>query len=136
MYSSNSANSSQAAISDARIFYDPIRFATPGLIQSLNHHRSARLAEIQTSYPAVHWAVLILLGSSIFLNFLIESDQAALQFYNSLRLRLLFTVLAGVGAAVASLCADLNDPFRGNFRITPSASQLYVVRKVLEEGCV
>ena len=59
-------------------------------------------------------------------------DNAALQFLNSFRLRLLFTVLIGVASAVASLCIDLNDPFRGNFRITPSVDQLFVIRDALE----
>ena len=142
MYRSASPSSLQppgeppTRLSDASLMYEPVRVAAPGLLQALNAQRSTRLAEIQTSYPAVHWAILILLGFSIFVNFLIESDQAALQFLDSLRLRLLFTILSGVGAAVAALCVDLNDPFRGNFRITPSADQLYILRAALEEPCV
>lgn len=70
------------------------------------------------------------------IDFFIESDQAALQFFDSVRLRLLFTILVGVGSAVASLLVDLNDPFRGNFRITPSADQFKLIRLTLtEEAC-
>ena len=64
---------------------------------------------------------------------MIESDQAALQFLDSVRLRILFTILSGVGAAVAAVCVDLNDPFRGNFQISSSVEQLYIVQKLLEE---
>lgn len=113
--------------------YDPVRFALPGLIQGMNHRRSQRLAELQTSYPTVYWAILTLLSTSIVVDFLIESDQAALQFLESFQLRLLFTILIGVFSATFSLCVDLNDPFRGNFRITASADQLYVIRETLSE---
>ena len=102
------------------------------MFAALNAQRSQRLAELQTAYPAVHWAILVLLGSSIVINFLIESDSAALQFVNSFRLRLLFTILVGVVASVTALCADLNDPFRGNFRVTAAVDQLFVIRDALE----
>ena len=49
------------------------------------------------------------------------------------QLRVLFTILIGVLSAAASLLVDLNDPFRGNFRITPSADQLLVIRQTLTE---
>jgi hypothetical protein len=76
---------------------------------------------------------MTLLGGSIIVAFLIESDEAALQFLNSVQLRVLFTILIGVLSAAASLLVDLNDPFRGNFRITPSADQLLVIRQTLTE---
>jgi len=114
-------------------FYDPVRMQLPNLVQSLNHLRSHRLAQLQTTYPAVHWQIMTLLGGSIIVAFLIESDEAALQFLNSVQLRVLFTILIGVLSAAASLLVDLNDPFRGNFRITPSADQLLVIRQTLTE---
>lgn len=43
---------SKELCNDAR-FYDPLRFQLPGLVQSLNHMRSQRLAELQTTYPKV-----------------------------------------------------------------------------------
>lgn len=117
-------------------YVGPMRDALPQLFQSLYYQRSQRLAELQTSYPAIHWIILSLLASSIIINFLIESDSSSLQFLNSFRLRVLFTIIIGVMSAVATLCADLNDPFRGNFQITPSADQLYVIRDTLaEEQC-
>ena len=79
---------------------------------------------------------MLLLGASIVVDFLIEADQSALQSFNSVQLHVLFTILIGVGSAATSLLVDLNDPFRGNFRITPSADQLLVIRQTLtEEAC-
>ena len=112
--------------------YDPLKFALPHMFGTLNAHRSRRLAELQTSYPAIHWAILGALSGAILFDFLLESDSAALQFLNSFRLRLLFTILVGVIAAVSSLCADLNDPFRGNFRVSAAVDQLFVIRDALE----
>ena len=37
-----------------------------------------------------------------------------------MQLRILFTVLVGALSSTATLCADLADPFRGQFRVTPS----------------
>jgi len=122
-----------AALAQTSRFYEPALFALPSMMQDLNNHRSQRLSEQQSAYPAVHWLILSLLGLSVLVSFLIESDEATVQFLDSLQLRLLYTILWGVAAAASSLCADLNDPFRGNFRITPSADQLYVIRETLTE---
>ena len=64
--------------------------------------------------------------------FLFESDQEALRFLNGFQLRVLFTILTGALASTASLCADLNDPFRGSFRITANAEQLAMLRATME----
>ena len=125
-----------AAVVANGAFCDPYRFYLPGLIANLNAQRSTRLAELQTSYPSIHWTILSLLCSAILLDFLIESDDAAMQFLTGLRLRLLFTILVGIFSSVASLCIDLNDPFRGNFKIQPAVDQLYVIRDSLtDEAC-
>lgn len=41
--------------------------------------RSERLALLQTSFPPIHWACMVLLGGSIVLCFLLETDEKALQ---------------------------------------------------------
>jgi hypothetical protein len=52
-------------------------------------------------------------------------------------LRLLFSVLVGALSATACICADLNDPFRGAFQITPSSEQLITIREMIgQEICV
>ncbi len=127
------ASAQDPARADDRRMYDPQRFDFGNVVRTLNTNRAVRLAELQTSYPPSHWAILGLLSISVFVSFLIESDQAALQFVGSLQLRVLFAVLVGVAAAGVTLCIDLNDPYRGNFRITPSVMQLYTVREALEQ---
>ena len=66
--------------------------------------------------------------------------RCALQFLDMLQLRVIFTILIGSLTGIASICIDLNDPFRGSFRITQSATQLYVLRDLmldeLAELCV
>ena len=86
--------------------------------------RSSRLALLQTSFPTIHWVCMGLLGASIVMLFLIETDEQALQFLDLLQLRAILTVLIGALTGIASICIDLNDPFRGSFRITQSAAQL------------
>ncbi|CAK9079689.1 Uncharacterized protein SCF082_LOCUS38021 [Durusdinium trenchii] len=55
---------------------------------------------------------------------------------DSLRLRMVFTLMTGSFCGLTALCADLNDLFRGSFNINESASQLKVVEKVIRyENC-
>ena len=58
-----------------------------------------------------------------------------LQFLDDLQLRYLFTVLTSAFLALASLCVDLADPFRGSFTITPSTSQLECIRSYIRGDC-
>ena len=67
-----------ADLSTQSAYVGPMRDALPQLFQSLYYQRSQRLAELQTSYPAIHWIILSLLASSIIINFLIESDSSSL----------------------------------------------------------
>jgi hypothetical protein len=114
--------------------YDPFRFFLPSMINTLNAQRSHRLAVLQTGFPIQHWTIISLLYMSILLCFLEESDGAAVQFLDSLQLRLLFTILIGGCSAIISLCADLRDPFRGYFSIVQSVEQLFTVLKRADES--
>ena len=81
----------------------------------------------------LHWLTQALLGGSILLAFLVESDDQALLFLDQLQLRLMFTILVGALTGIGVILYDLNDPFQGTFQITPAASQLYVIRDILDE---
>ena len=118
------------------LFQSNTEFTAMLLIKELQVHRSERLALLQTPFPAVHWLILTLLASSILLAFIFETDAQLLQFLDDLQLRYLFTVLVGAFSGIAALCADLADPFRGSFCITPSTQQLECVRDIiLQESC-
>ena len=49
------------------------------------------------------------------------------------QLRVLFTMLIGVFSALGALLTDLADPFRGAYRITPTAAQLFPLRQGLAQ---
>ena len=93
--------------------------------------RSERLAVLETTFPAarcnqfimlamptvtpgvyvrlvpqVHWIVLLLLGSSVLVTFLFESDQAVLRFLAMPQLRVFFTMLCGTLAAGRERAAE------------------------------
>ena len=95
--------------------------------------RSERLAVLQTTFPFVHWFTLTLLGFSIIFSFLLAADQQTLLFLAPVQLRVLFSVLVGSLTATACICADLNDPFRGAFQITPSSEQFDMIRSVVDQ---
>lgn len=109
-----------------------LKEAALGYVARLNDARSQRLATLSTAFPLIHWVILTLLASSIAMCFLIEVDQSEGRFLSerpedSLRLRLIFTMLVGTFSGLSALCADLNDPFRGSFNIVGSTKQFFSI---------
>jgi len=102
------------------------------LLVSLNCHRSDRVAITLSKFPKIHWAILLVLFSSIVASFLIESNQEVLQYLNAVQLRILFAIINAVGSGAAMLLKDLQEPFQGSFCISLSAYQLDSFRKLLE----
>ena len=43
--------------------------------------------------------------------------------------------LIGVFSGVASVIVDISDPFRGQYRITPTVAQLFPLREALVDDC-
>ena len=104
-----------------------------GLVQSLNGHRSDRVALLLSVFPGIHWGVLVALSLSIIATFLLNSNQQVLQYLNSVQLRALFAILVGVFSGTATLCFDLANPFTGSFSITEASTQLEDLRLCLEQ---
>lgn len=100
-------------------------------VRALNGYRSRRLAALASTFPTVHWVVLVLCATSIVLLFLIESDQEVLRFLDSVQLRVLFTCLVGCFAGIASVILDLINPFRGMSRADGATFQLFSIRASL-----
>ena len=94
------------------------------IISRLNCYRSDRVALLLTDFPDLHYIVLIALSVSITAAFLLESNQLANQYLNSIQLRSLFALLVGVFSATATLCLDLDDPFTGSFSIVKASMQI------------
>ena len=105
------------------------------LARDLQMVRSERLAQLQAPFPAVHWLILTILASTLVIAYLFETDLQVLQFLDDLQLRYLFTVLTSAFLALASLCNDLADPFRGGFTIAPTTSQLETIRQYIRGDC-
>ncbi|CAE8721061.1 unnamed protein product, partial [Polarella glacialis] len=117
-------------------FY-PVRDEATMRIVRLNDFRADRLASINTGFPPLHWVILALLAASISLCFLIEVDQSEGRFLSerpedSLRLRVVWSLMIGSFCGLTALCADLNDPFRGSFNVNESARQLTTMMKVFD----
>jgi len=107
-----------------------------GLILSLNGHRSDRVALLLSTFPVIHWGVLIALSCSVCFTFLLNSNQQVLQYLNSVQLRFLFAILVGVFSGTATLCVNLADPFRGSFSIAEAATQLGDLQLCLKQDVI
>lgn len=99
-----------------------------GATKLLQELRSERISALQSSFPPIHYGIVALLGGSILLCFMVETDQETLLFLDAMQLRALFSVLIGVLSSTAFLLYDLTDPFRGSYRITPTTAQLFTIR--------
>ena len=92
---------------------------------------------MSTAFPLVHWVILGALASSIALCFLIEVDQSEGRFFSekpedSIRLRVIFSIMIGVFSGLSALCLDLNDLFRGSFNVVSSGEQFKSAVRVIE----
>lgn len=103
------------------------------IISRLNAYRSDRVALLLTDFPDLHWIVLIALSVGIIVTFLLESNQLADQYLNSIQLRSLFALLVGVFSATATLCIDLDDPFTGSFSVVKASMQIGDLELCLQE---
>lgn len=102
-------------------------------LEKLQLTRSERLAVLQTTFPAMHWRTLMLLGFSIVFGFLLAADQQTLLFLAPTALQTLYAIIVGALVATACICIDLADPFGGAFQITPSSKQLVVIRDLVDQ---
>mmetsp|Transcript_42775 Transcript_42775/g.89352 ORF Transcript_42775/g.89352 Transcript_42775/m.89352 type:complete len:475 (-) Transcript_42775:422-1846(-) len=103
-------------------------------LRDIEQVRSKRLATLQTTFPPEHWLGMTTLGAFILVAFLLAADQDLLRFLAPLQLRLLFAVLVGTLVGIACVCADLNAPFRGAFRISRVADQFGSIRAEIEQN--
>ena len=100
-------------------------------VMRLNAERSTRISALQSTFPLSQYLILVAIGSSICLAFLIETNQEILIFLNAFQLRILWTMLVGLMSTLTVLCYDLSDPFRGIFTIESALKQLYIIRDAL-----
>mmetsp|Transcript_31764 Transcript_31764/g.48720 ORF Transcript_31764/g.48720 Transcript_31764/m.48720 type:complete len:514 (-) Transcript_31764:287-1828(-) len=104
---------------------------TYGAVHRLNGERSTRISALQSTFPVLHYSILSVLAVSICTAFLMETNQELLIFLNAIQLKLLWTMLISTFTALAVVCYDLSDPFRGSYQITRSVDQLYTIRSAI-----
>ncbi|KAL7431596.1 hypothetical protein ACHAXH_003099 [Discostella pseudostelligera] len=95
----------------------------------LRRERSMRLSALQSTYPALHYVILSLLGGSICIVFLMETNQELLIFLSAIQLRILWSMLIGTYSALAVVNYDMRDPFRGSYNVAISVDQFYTIRE-------
>ena len=97
----------------------------------LYDERAKRLTALRSLFPPLHFVIVSTLAVSICVAFLLESNQVLLVFLNAIQLRILWTMLLGTFSALAIVCYDLGNPFRGSYEISKSVDQLYTIRSAL-----
>lgn len=105
-----------------------------GACNKLSEYRSKRITSLQSTFPALHYIIVSALALSICIVFLMETDQDILVFLNAVQLRILWTMLTGTFCALAAVCHDLGNPFRGSYEISKSVDQLHVIRDSLRSS--
>mmetsp|Transcript_5412 Transcript_5412/g.7666 ORF Transcript_5412/g.7666 Transcript_5412/m.7666 type:complete len:432 (-) Transcript_5412:44-1339(-) len=97
----------------------------------LNNCRSNRITAVQSTFPILHYGILLLLAGSICVAFLLETNQELLIFLNAVQLRILWTMLIGSMSALGVVFYDLSGPFRGSYKASNAIIQLRSIRDTL-----
>lgn len=92
------------------------------LIRRINDQRTNIAVLLRPAFPKLHYVNLLALASCICLVFLIETDRDLMFFLAGFQLRLLWSILIGIFAMMASVIHDLENPFSGSYNV--SARQL------------
>ncbi len=98
--------------------------------QVLMEQRAKRITAMQSTFPKLHFAVLVALGSSLLVAFFMETDQDILVFLNAIQLRLLWSILVGTFSVMGLVCYDLSNPFRGSYQISKRSSMMDQLRTI------
>jgi dolichyl-phosphate-mannose--protein O-mannosyl transferase len=72
---------------------------------------------MQIAFPAMHYVTLALLAMAICISFLVATDQSKVIF-ESLQVRILWTILIGSFTSLAVVCYDLSSPFVGAYKVS------------------
>jgi Protein of unknown function (DUF4239) len=102
-----------------------------GACNRLYEERAKRITALTSLFPPLHFVIVATLAVSICVAFLLESNQVLLVFLNDIQLRILWTMLVGTFSALAIVCYDLGNPFRGSYQISKAVDQLYNIRLTL-----
>ena len=85
-------------------------------VTRIQQAQSNRWTALQTKFPIMHYATLSLLALAICISFLVATDQSVMIF-ESLQVRILWTILIGAFTSLAVVCYDLSSPFAGAYQV-------------------
>jgi Protein of unknown function (DUF4239) len=101
-------------------------------VARLREQRVNRITALQSIYPPMHYAILLVLALAECVAFLIETDQELLVFLNAVQLKLLWSMLVGTFVACFAVFIDLCTPFSGSYQISASVDQLHMIKLTLQ----
>lgn len=101
-------------------------------VARLREQRVNRITALQSTYPPLHYAILVILAVAECIAFLIETDQELLVFLNAVQLKLLWSMLLGTFVACFAVFIDLRAPFAGSYQISASVDQLQTIKLTLQ----
>lgn len=100
------------------------------LIRRINDERTSIATLLRPAFPFLHYLNLVALGSCICLVFLIETDRNLIFFLAGFQLRLLWAILIGIFAMMATVIYDLESPFGGSYTVMASTDkELEILRE-------
>lgn len=106
----------------------PLLLQAYQVVLLMNQIRCQRWKALQTTFPAMHYAALALLATTICIAFLVATDQSTLIF-ESLQVRILWCILVGAFTSLAVVCFDLSSPFLGAYHTaTVSDDELRILK--------
>jgi Protein of unknown function (DUF4239) len=101
-------------------------------VTRLREQRIHRITALQSIYPPLHYAILIVLAFAECIAYLIETDQELLVFLNAVQLKLLWSMLVGTFVACFAVVLDLRTPVTGSYQISASVDQLHTIKLTLQ----
>ena len=93
------------------------------LVRRINDQRTNIAVLLRPAFPTLHYVNLLVLASCICLVFLIETDRDLIFFLAGFQLRLLWSILIGIFAMMASVIFDLESPFSGSYNVSAFFNQ-------------
>jgi len=88
------------------------------LLRRIQDQRLKVAMLLRPAFPPLHYINLIALASCICLVFLIETDRDLIFFLAGLQIRLLWSILIGIFAMMATVIYDLESPFGGSYNVS------------------
>ena len=87
------------------------------VVTRIQQARCSRWTALQTKFPAMHYVTLTLLALAICVSFLVATDQSQ-NIFESVQVRILWTILIGGFTSLAVVCYDLSSPFVGAYQVS------------------